>query len=239
MGKINGIGKELYALIFTDHNNHIELWFANDATYLYDLVKADCIENNEVKDESEFDDLWQITIIPKFVMTKSQVENSFFKVENKSHLYFSLWFDEDEDPDPLTFNTNSLADIRNFLVWKYIDLKTKGEISISGTNYENYNFSEVDWEKYNLSLREIYTTVDRIHIKYSDAIYSDYKLLQRYVMEDNPKHFFYTIETDLIDFCKCELFISETAFDNDSFTVELNTVKHLFGKRPWISDSRI
>ncbi len=238
MSKINGIGKELYAIIFTDFDFDIELWFANDRDHLYELVKDDYIENLKIKDDEDFDDdIWGMTLIPKYLMKKNQIEGEFCKLISNNLLYYSLYLFDDEDPDPYTFNTNSIEDIRNYLVWKFIDLKTGGKVSIIGNDYFNYNISEINWEQYAISVKEIYKTIDKIYLKFSDNINGGYKSLKRYseTKLNKEKFYFYTIEIDLINFGKCELFISEKAFENATFTQDLNNVQHLFGIKPWNS----
>lgn len=36
-------------------------------------------------------------------------------------MYYNLWRNGEELPNPCTFNTNSLDDIRNFLAWEIVD----------------------------------------------------------------------------------------------------------------------
>lgn len=67
-------------------------------------------------------------------------------------MYYNLWRNGEELPNPYTFNTNSLDDIRNFLAWEIVEFKyaedTKNNISF-------YVWVNDEWEtkfddKYNI-----------------------------------------------------------------------------------------
>ena len=54
-------------------------------------------------------------------------------------MYYNLWRNGEELPNPYTFNTNSLDDIRNFLAWDIVDNFTSGDECLKGTSISNYN----------------------------------------------------------------------------------------------------
>jgi len=90
-------------------------------------------------------------------------------------MYYNLWRNGEELPNPCTFNTNSLDDIRNFLAWEIVDNFTSGDECLKGTSISSYNLVDIDWDQYDSSIDEIKILIVSTQSKCTDEIISNYK----------------------------------------------------------------
>lgn len=85
-------------------------------------------------------------------------------------MYYTLWRNDEDIPNPYTFNTNSLDDIRNFLAWDIVDSITFGKERLKGSSLSTYNLSAIDWNQYGTTLDEVIKTIKTAYSKCTDEV---------------------------------------------------------------------
>ena len=148
-------------------------------------------------------------------------------------MYYNLWRNGEELPNPYTFNTNSLDDIRNFLAWEIVDNFTSGDESLKGTSISSYNLVDIDWDQYDSSIDEIKILIVSAQSKCTDEIISNYKTFDTgfYSNPDAENQLFFNINIS----GQFILVISEVQIDAESCYGEyLEDNEFMFDQKPWI-----
>lgn len=148
-------------------------------------------------------------------------------------MYYTLWRNGEDVPNPYTFNTTSLDDVRNFLAWEIVDNITSGEERLRGSSISSYDLSNIDWDQYDTSLDEIMQSIEAAYSKCSDDIIENYKTFDTnyYDKSKNTSQLFYNI--DVSD--HYTLVISESAFDEeDCFGEYFEDNEFMIGEKPWL-----
>ena len=148
-------------------------------------------------------------------------------------MYYNLWRNGEELPNPYTFNTNSLDDIRNFLAWEIVDNFTSGDESLKGTSISSYNLVDIDWNQYDSSIDEIKILIVSAQSKCTDEIISNYKTFDTgfYSNPDAENQLFFNINIS----GQFILVISEVQIDAESCYGEyLEDNEFMFDQKPWI-----
>ena len=148
-------------------------------------------------------------------------------------MYYNLWRNGEELPNPYTFNTNSLDDIRNFLAWEIVDNFTSGDECLKGTSISSYNLVDIDWNQYDSSIDEIKILIVSAQSKCTDEIISNYKTFDTgfYSNPDAENHLFFNINIS----GQFTLVISEVQIDAESCYGEyLEDNEFMFDQKPWI-----
>ena len=148
-------------------------------------------------------------------------------------MYYNLWRNGEELPNPYTFNTNSLDDIRNFLAWEIVDNFTSGDESLKGTSISSYNLVDIDWNQYDSSIDEIKILIVSAQSKCTDEIISNYKTFDTgfYSNPDAENQLFFNINIS----GQFTLVISEVQIDAESCYGEyLEDNEFMFDQKPWI-----
>ena len=73
MNILHGMGDQLFGIIFSEYNNDIELWKAYSLDHLYEQLKDQHLnsiktENENINNASNFDDIWGVSIIHKYLI---------------------------------------------------------------------------------------------------------------------------------------------------------------------------
>jgi hypothetical protein len=148
-------------------------------------------------------------------------------------MYYNLWRNGEELPNPYTFNTNSLDDIRNFLAWEIVDNFTSGDECLKGTNISSYNLVDIDWDQYDSSTDEIKNLIKSAQSKCNDEIISNYKTFDTgfYNNPDAQDQLFFNINVSK----QFTLVISENPIDAEGCYGEyLEDNEFMFDQKPWL-----
>ena len=148
-------------------------------------------------------------------------------------MYYSLWRNDEDIPNPYTFNTNSLDDIRNYLAWDIVDSFTFGKERLKGSSLSTYNLSAIDWNQYGTKLDEVIKTIKTAYSKCTDEVIKKYKSFDTnyYNKSIHTGQLFYNI--DITD--QYTLVISESSFDaEECFSEYLEANAFMIGKKPWL-----
>ena len=90
-------------------------------------------------------------------------------------MYYTLWRNGDELPEPYTFNTTSLDDIRNFLAWEIVNSITSADENLKGSTISSYNLNEIDWDNYESSMGEVTDSIKEAHSNCTEDKIANYK----------------------------------------------------------------
>lgn len=148
-------------------------------------------------------------------------------------MYYNLWRNGEELPNPYTFNTNSLDDIRNFLAWEIVDNFTSGDECLKGASILSYNLVDIDWDQYDSSIEDITNLMVSAQSKCTDEIISNYKTFDTgfYSNPDAQNQLFFNINIS----GQFTLVISEVQIDAESCYGEyLEDNEFMFDQKPWI-----
>jgi hypothetical protein len=148
-------------------------------------------------------------------------------------MYHSLWRNGDEFPEPYTFNTTSLDDIRNFLAWEIVDSITSGDENLKVSNSLSYNLNEIDWDQYDSSLIEVADSIKEVHSTFIDDKLANYKTFDTsfYSNPELKNQQFYNVRVS----DQFTLVLSEHSFDPENcYRENLEHNEFMFGQRPWI-----
>jgi hypothetical protein len=148
-------------------------------------------------------------------------------------MYYTLWRNGDDFPEPYTFNTNSIDDIRNYLSWEIVDSMTSGEENLKGDNISNYNLEDIEWEKYESSLVEVSNLIHEVLSKCTYDLISNYRNFDTgyYTNPEINSQIFYNIRVS----DKFTLVISEDSFDaTNCYGENFEHNEFMFGQKPWL-----
>jgi len=148
------------------------------------------------------------------------------------NIYFTLWRSGEELPEPYTFNTNLLDDIKNYLAWEIVDSLTAGnECLISQDNYANLN--EIDWSEYDTTYEAVFNSINKVISFNSNDIINNYRTFDTFYFNnpENPSYKYYNIKFSEI----FVLVISDIPFDKELCYGEfLVHNEFMIGQKPWV-----
>lgn len=149
-------------------------------------------------------------------------------------MHFSLWRSGENLPEPFTFNTVAIENIRNFLVWELVDSASSGDESLKGYSISTYNIDQIRWDTYDVEVDEIKKSIDEIYSNCSDEKISNFKEFRTSDYYSNPKdpsQICYAVDANYW----YVLIISEKPFDTEvCYGKFLKENKFMFGARPWL-----
>lgn len=149
-------------------------------------------------------------------------------------MFYTLYRSGESLPEPFTFNTDSLENIRNFLVWELVDSASGGDESLKGYSISTYNIDQIQWDTYDTDIDEIKKSIDEIYSNCSDERISKFKELNTssyYVDPHDPNQKCYEVDANYWYI----LIISEKPFDSKiCFGKFLEANEFMFGARPWL-----
>jgi hypothetical protein len=149
-------------------------------------------------------------------------------------MFYTLYRSGESLPEPFTFNTESLENIRNFLVWELVDSVSGGDESLKGYSISTYNIDQIQWDTYDTDIDEIKKSIDEIYSNCSDEKISKFKEFRTsdyYSNPNDPSQICYTVDANYW----YVLVISEKPFDAKICYEEfLDENKFMFGARPWL-----
>jgi hypothetical protein len=136
-------------------------------------------------------------------------------------MYYTLWRRGSDFPEPYTFNTTSLDDIRNYLAWEIVDSNTSGNEDLKGSNISSYNLNEIDWDQYDSTVEDITNLIVSAQSKCTDESISNYKTFPDSEININVSDQF-------------TLVISEGPFNPENcYGKDLEWNEFMFGQKPW------
>lgn len=149
-------------------------------------------------------------------------------------MFYTLYRSGEGLPEPYTFNSDSLQNIRNFLVWEVVDENSGGEETLKGYSISTYNIDQIRWDVYDVEVDEIKKSIDEIYSNCSDEKISKFKELSTsnyYLNPNDPSQICYELDASYW----YVLIISEKPFDAKVCYGEfLKENKFMFGARPWL-----